>query len=151
MEIISTIGLITINATLFHQLVAFLILMFVMDRIMFRPLRGVMSERESLMDKIRLDTADAVEEFEELTHELNAREAAARTEAHEVRQELEVSGNQEAAGILDATRQEIEALKAKAEIEIEAQVSETRKELQQESEALAVNIMEKLLDRRLVP
>lgn len=149
MEIISTIGLITINATLLHQLIAFLILMFIMNRIMFRPLRSVMSERESFMEKVRLDTAEAADEFERLTHELNIREAAVRTEAHEVRQELEVSGSREAAGILDATRQEIEALKAKTELEISNQISEARTHLKKESEVLAVDIMEKLLDRRL--
>jgi len=150
MEIISTIGLITINATLLHQLVAFLIFMFIMNRIMFRPLRSVMGERESFMEKIKVDTADAAKEFERLTDELSAREAKIRTEAHEVRQELEASGSREAADIFDATRQEVEALKEKTELEINTQISEARTHLQKQSEALAVDIMEKLLDRRLV-
>jgi F-type H+-transporting ATPase subunit b len=150
MEIVSTIGLITINATLLHQLVAFLIFMFIMNRIMFRPLRSVMGERESFMEKIKVDTADAAKEFERLTDELSARESKIRTEAHEVRQGLEASGSREAADILDATRQEIEAFKEKTELEINIQISEARTHLQKQSEALAVDIMEKLLDRRLV-
>lgn len=109
-----------------------------------------MSERESFMEKIRSDAAEANIEFERLTHELNKREVAVRNEAHAVRQELEESGSREAAGILKTTRREIEALKEKTELEISAQISEARSHLQKESEALAVDIMEKLLDRRLV-
>ena len=150
MEIVSNIALITINATLFHQLIAFLIFVFIMNRIMFRPLQGVMSERESLIEKIKLDTTDAAQEFERLTDELNARELAAREGAQGVRNELEELGNREASEILESTRQEIESKKAKAEVEINGQILQAKKQLQKESETLAVNIMEKLLERRLV-
>lgn len=150
MEIVSNIALITINATLFHQLIAFLIFMFIMNRIMFRPLQGVMGERESLIEKIKLDTADAALEFERLTDELNARELAVRKEAQGVRKELEELGSREASEILESTRQEIESKKEKAEVEINGQISNARKQLQKESETLAVNIMERLLERRLV-
>ena len=151
MEIVSNIALISINGTLFHQLIAFLIFMFIMNRIMFRPLQEVMGERKNFIEKIKLDTVDAAKELEHLTGELSARESAVRMEAMEVRRELEAGGSQEATEILESTKQEIESIKEKTEVEISAQISEARKLLQIESEALAVNIMEKLLDRRLAP
>jgi len=151
MEIVSNIALITINATLFHQLIAFLIFVFIMNRIMFRPLQGVMGERESLIEKIKLDTTDAAQEFERLTDELNTRELAARKEAHGIRKELEKLGSREASEILESTRQEIESKKEKAEDKINGQISNARKQLQNESKALAIDIMERLLERRLVP
>ena len=73
MEIVSNIALISINATMFHQLIAFLVFLFIINRIMFRPLRSVMGERESFMEKIRLDTVDATKEFEHLTATLKAK------------------------------------------------------------------------------
>jgi F-type H+-transporting ATPase subunit b len=73
MEIISNIALITINATLFHQLVAFLIFLFIINRIMFRPLRSVMAERDDMIEKIKLDTMDAGETIERLNNELKER------------------------------------------------------------------------------
>ncbi|MBL7180595.1 MAG: hypothetical protein ABIK98_04895 [Pseudomonadota bacterium] len=151
MEIVSNIALITINATLVHQLVAFLIFLFIINRLMFRPLRGVMAERDSFIEKIKLDTADAAKEFERLNEELKAREAAVRTEAHGVRSELEERGSREAHAILESAREEIDALKKRTEGEVGAKIAEARKHLQKESEALAVAIMEKLLDRRLAP
>ena len=64
--------------------------------------------------------------------------------------ELEEKGKQESDEILKSTLQEIELLKDKNEATVNAQIMKAKKDLQKESEALALNIMEKLLDRRLV-
>jgi len=150
MEIISNIALITINATLFHQLVAFLIFLFIINRIMFRPLRSVMAERDDIIEKIKLDTTNAGETIDRLNNELKERESEVRKEAFKVQHELEEKGKQESAEIMKSTLQEIEVLKDKNEATINAQIMEAKKDFQKESEALALNIMEKLLDRRLV-
>jgi F-type H+-transporting ATPase subunit b len=149
MEIVSNIALISINATLFHQLIAFLVFLFIINRIMFRPLRSVMSERESFMEKIRLDTVDATKEFEHLTATLKAKESTVRSEAQDVRCAIEEQGGREAVEILESARQEISSIKTQVETAVDAQIAQARKKLRQESEALAINIMEKMLDRRL--
>jgi len=149
MHIISNIALITINETLLVQLLSFLIFLFIINRIMFRPLQNVMNERVNYMDKIKVDTADAIQELEDIQKKLKLQESEVRSQAFEVKRKLEESGSAKSAEILASTRKEIEAIKEKAEMEVNAQISEARKHLQEESEALAVNIMEKLLDRRL--
>lgn len=149
MEIVSNIALISINATLFHQLVAFLIFLFIINRIMFRPLRSVMGERVNLMEKLRLDTIDATKEFERLTATLKAKESTVRSEAQDVRHAIEEKGGREAVEILESARQEISSIKEKVETAVDAQIAEARKKLRKESAALTVNIMEKMLDRRL--
>jgi F-type H+-transporting ATPase subunit b len=149
MEIISNIALITINATLFHQLIAFLIFLFIINRIMFRPLRSVMAERNGVIEKIKLDTTTAGDTLERLNDELKERESKVRREALKVQHELEEKGNQQSAEILKSTLEEIEMLKSENEAHVKAQILEARKHLQKESETLALNIMEKLLDRRL--
>ncbi|OQY06422.1 MAG: hypothetical protein B6I22_05580 [Desulfobacteraceae bacterium 4572_123] len=59
MQIISNIALISINETLFIQLISFLIFLFIINRIMFRPLRRIIIERENHIEKINLDIIDA--------------------------------------------------------------------------------------------
>jgi F-type H+-transporting ATPase subunit b len=149
MEIISNIALITINATLFHQLIAFLIFLFIINRIMFRPLRKVMAERNGVIEKIKLDTTNASDTLGRLNDELKERESKVRMEALKVQLELEANGNQRSAEILKSTLEDIEMLKDKNDANVKAQIAEARKHLQKESEALALNIMEKLLGRRL--
>ena len=149
MELISNIALITINATLFHQLIAFLIFLFIINRIMFRPLRKVMAERDGVIEKIKADTTNAGKTLERLNEELKERESEVRIEALKVQHELEANGNQVCAEILKSTLQEIETLKDKNEAIVKNQITEARKHLQKEAEALSMNIMEKLLGRRL--
>jgi F-type H+-transporting ATPase subunit b len=116
---------------------------------MFRPLQNVRSERANYMDKITMDTVDAIKELESLTHKLKKQESVARKKALGLKHEIEESGSVQAAEITASARKQIETLKEAAEAEVEAQISEARKHLQKESETLAVNIMEKLLERRL--
>ena len=149
MHIISNIALITINETLFVQLLSFLIFLFIINRIMFRPLQNVMNERVNYMDKIKVDTVDTIQELEDLTKKLKVQESEVRAQALELKRELEESGSAKSAEIFASTRKEIEAIKEKAETEVNVKLSEARKHIQEESEALAMNIMEKLLDRRL--
>ncbi|MGD2028361.1 MAG: ATP synthase F0 subunit B [Desulfobacterales bacterium] len=151
MHIISNIALISINETMLFQLVSFLIFLFIINRIMFRPLQGVMDNRENHMEKIQTDTVDAIKELENLTQKLKEQESEVRTEALELKRQVEESGGQQAAEILSASKKEIETLKETAEKEVEARMEEARKHLQKESQALAVNVMEKLLDRRVAP
>lgn len=150
MHIISNIALITINETLFVQLLSFLIFLFIINRIMFRPLQEAMSERVNYMDKITTDTVDAVKELEDLTKQLKVQESEVRTKALELNRELEESGKKKSSEILASARKEIDEIKEQAEMEINTQIAEARKHLQEESEALAINIMEKMLNRRLV-
>jgi F0F1-type ATP synthase membrane subunit b/b' len=110
-----------------------------------------MDNRKNHMDKIQTDTVDAIKELEDLTQKLKAQESEARTEALELKQKVEESGSRQAAEIFDASKKEIEILKEKAEMEVKARIAEARKHLQKESQALAVTVMEKFLDRRLTP
>ena len=151
MHIASNVALISINATLVFQLISFLIFLFIINRLMLRPLRSVMGERENHINKIRQDIVDTENEFENLTNQLQQKESAVRSEAFQFQKELEDAGKQQAAGILAAARQEIETMRDKAHKEVEAQISEARKDVVKESEALAVSIIERVLDRRMVP
>jgi len=151
MHITSNIALITINGTLFFQLISFLIFLFIINRLMFRPLQGVMSERDNHIEKIKQDIIDSENELKNVTNQLQQEESAAKDEAFELKQELEAEASRQAAEIFVSVRDEIETIKEKAQKEIDAQISEARKDIRKESEALAFSIMEKILDRRLVP
>lgn len=151
MHIASNVALISINATLFFQLISFLIFLFVINRLMFRPLRNVMGERDNLINKIQQDIVDTKNEFENLTSQLQQQESAVKNEAFKLQKEIEDTGKQQVVEILNSTRQEIETLKDRAQKEVDTQISEARKDVIKESETLTVSIIEKMLDRRLVP
>jgi F-type H+-transporting ATPase subunit b len=147
MEIISTVALININETLIFQVISFLIFLFIINRIMFRPLRKVMNERETYIENVQQDIVTAEHQFEELTNQIQAQENAVRDEAFKQKDQLEASGSQQAAEIMASTREEINALRAEAQKEVDARISAARKDVQKESEDLAKHIIETVLYR----
>lgn len=149
MEIISNTALISINETLLVQVISFLIFLFVMNRLMFRPLRKTMGDRSKHVADLEQEIDDAERDITRYSAEIEKKRAIGRAEANSVTEDLEEKGNQEAREIIDAAVMEISALKESTKKAINAQISEARKVLQKETEALSVEIIEKVLDRRL--
>jgi F-type H+-transporting ATPase subunit b len=149
MEIVSNIALISINETLIVQLLSFLIFLFLINRLMFRPLEGVMAERAEYINTLQDEISGAESELNKVSRLLAKQEAATREQAHALRQDMEEAGGNRAGEIFAAVRKEVAELKSQAEEEVEAQLSEARKYLRKESEELSVRIIEKILDRRV--
>jgi F-type H+-transporting ATPase subunit b len=149
MQIINTTALITINETAVVQLISFLLFLFIINRVMLRPLRKTMGERDSYMDKMKQDTIAAEEKLLDYTRQIEKRRDKVKTEAFAVIRELEESGRTQAHEIFVSAGQEINALREKAEKEISAQIGDARKSIFAEAEPLAVCMMEQVLARRL--
>jgi len=148
MQIISNIALVSINETVIVQLISFLIFLYIINRVMFRPLRDTMLKRDQHVNRIQEDITHQENQLRTLKNKISERESSVRSEALKMKKKLESSGNQEAAAILSTTRQEIAVLRKKSAQDVENKVSEARKSLEQESEGLVSDVMEKVLDRR---
>ena len=96
MQIISNIALISINETLIVQLLSFLIFLFIINRVMIRPLRGVMSDREQHIVAIKSATVDAQKDLVEKTRLSQAKEDRLRAEALQFEHEMEAAGQAKA-------------------------------------------------------
>ena len=151
MEIISNIALISINETLIVQVIGFLIFLFVINRIMFRPLRNVMSDRDIHIERIKRDIVQAQKDIETFTSQIRDQETTIKNEAFEIKDKLEEKGSQEAKDIFASIKKEIAANSIKIQQEIDDRISKERQSLQKEAEVLSQDIMAKILDRRQDP
>ena len=151
MQIISNIALISINETLVVQLISFLIFLFIINRIMFRPLRRIMIERENHMEKINLDIVDAGKSLDRITDQITQKKTMVQNEAFDLSKKIREQGIQKSAKMLSVARAETSKLQSDARIDADTQLARARKKLDAESEVLAVSIMEKVLERRLLP
>lgn len=149
MEIISTVALISINETLVVQLVSFLIFLFLLDRIMIRPLRATMAERDFYMENLEKDIAEAVKKARDLTRQVEGQEAAVRDSAMALNREHQQEGSTEAGRILEEARKEMMHLRQQAEAEIAEKMAEARGQIRAEAESLAVAMMENALERKV--
>lgn len=151
MEIISNIALISINETLVVQMLSFLIFMFILNRIMIRPLRSSAHDREIYIEKLSVDISKSQAEMKAVTAQIESQESSARQAAHNIQQEIVALGSQEANSILQAAKQDVVALRQQTSAELEAMLAELRESLEKEARLIAVNFMEKALSRRLNP
>jgi len=151
MHIISNIALISINETLVVQLISFLIFLFIINRIMIRPLRATMAERENYIQMVRQDILDSKKDLEKIVEESRQEEKEIRQAASEVAAEMESLGKNEATDIMGAAREEMAAQKKQTQAEIYSHLAEAMKSVQKEAQTLSVSIMEKILDRKVSP
>ncbi len=151
MEIISNIALISINETMIVQVVGFLVFLFVINRIMFRPLRSVMSDREIHIERVRRDIVQAQKEVAAITDQIQEQDAAMREEAMTLKDDLESNGSRQANAIFASAKKEIADSRKKARQEIADRIAQERQALAKEVQPLALTIIAKLLDRRQQP
>ena len=149
MEIISNIALISINETLVVQLVSFLIFLFIINRIMIRPLRETMSERDDYIRKVQQDTIQAHKRVDEIEVTSRKEEKEIRQAALNVVAQMENLGNQEAHDIINAARDDIAAQKRQSQKEIEQELAAAMTGVQAEAQSLSLAIMEKVLNRKV--
>ena len=149
MEIIATNALISINETFLVQLVSFLIFLFIMNRIMFRPLLSTMEQRDEYIDNVKEEIQTGKEKLVQLIKDLDAQRAQVIKEADTMANSLEAEGDQRASELIEEARQQIAALRNETEAQVADQVQQARQEMAGEVEAVTVAVMEKVLRRRL--
>ncbi len=149
MDIVTNIALITINETLLVQLISFLIFLFIINRVMFRPINATIQERYDYIDKKQAALVDAEKSLEDLQKRIREGELAVKKESFEASRSMEESGMQEAGSILADARSEIAVMKKENEQKIKKLLDEAREHLDKESRLLAQSIMGKVLNREL--
>jgi F-type H+-transporting ATPase subunit b len=149
MEVISTIALISINATLAAQLISFLIFLFIINRLMFRPLQDVMGERERRVDEMEQEIVNAEADRKHILAILEEEEAKAKQDALMIQKNLEKDGTQKAEAAVKEATAEIERLRVETTQAVQQQILDVKQHLAEESEKLSRVIMEKTLDRSL--
>ena len=149
MQIVETVELISINGTLFFQLISFLVFLLLINRIMIRPLRNQSGERKTHLASITRDITAAQTACEALNRQMKNQEDEVRQTALDIRNELEASGKKAAEDLIAKTREEINEMKNRAQKENKDEIAAVRKQLSIEAETIAQQMMDSLLERRI--
>jgi len=142
-------GLINIDTSLLIQVVNFAILLFVLHRLLYRPLLAKMEERSSAIKK-SLDEAQAARAEAARQQEENAaRLKAAYAEAASIRDQALKDAGEEQRRLVEAARAESQRMIESAKAQLDADVRRAREDLRREVGDLAVGIAEKLIHKSL--
>jgi F-type H+-transporting ATPase subunit b len=142
-------GLINLDRSLIIQAVNFLILLFLLWRLLYRPLVAKMEERTQAIKK-SLDEAQAARaEAQRQREEHAAKIAEAYAEAQAIRSAALKEASEEQRRLVEAARAEAARLMEAAKAEMDQDVRRARQELRKEVSGLAVAVAERLIKKSL--
>lgn len=142
-------GLISLDKSLIVQAINFLILLFVLQRLLYKPFLAKMGERTAAIQK-SLDEAQAARaEATRQQEENETRLRAAHAEAAAIRAQAMKEASEEQKRLVDAARAESQRLVESAKAQMDADVRRAREELRREVADLATAVAEKLVRRSL--
>lgn len=126
---------------------AVIFLMLVLNQFLFKPLRGIVDERErrTTAARAKLDEAAAVQA--QRLDEIEQRLKEARHEAFEIRDAAQRAGRAQRDELMGEARQEAHKIVETAREEIAADLEVARKDLESEAERLSQMIAEQVLGR----
>jgi F-type H+-transporting ATPase subunit b len=142
-------GLINLDKSLIIQVVNFLILLFLLQKILYKPLLAKMSERtaaiRSSLEEAQRARAEAAKQQEENAERLRA----AHAEAASIRAAALREAAEEQRRLVEAARAEAGRLVEQARAQTEADIRRAREELRREVADLAIGVAEKLIRKSL--
>lgn len=150
MEIVENIALISINATLFAQLLSFLLFMWLFNRIMIRPLRRVMQDRVGYIDQIQQQIVAADKGLDDVAVQIRHQEDEVRQAMASLRKDIESAAQKSALAVMVETKQDIHDLKTQSQKQVNAKIADTRKQMIADADLLSDHIVGVILNSRSV-
>lgn len=141
--------MVSINATLVFQVIQLLVLIFILNRILFRPILKLTTERDSFLEKSKLDMRSMESEVERLKEVFFSKEADARKRASREGMDLKNAAMTEVEKMMDESSMSAASIRTEAEKIAQIQLDTTRPLLEGEARTLADDIVDRVIGRRL--
>jgi F-type H+-transporting ATPase subunit b len=141
--------MIELDWTLFAQIVNFLLLVYLLNLVLFRPLRQGLQARQAQIASFEGDIAQLGDSQQGLLNQVKENLTEARKQGLGQREGLRQEGAQTEASLLEKVKQEVDAEWAKVEKKIKEDVAKARKALQAQSQDFAQALAAKIIGREL--
>jgi F-type H+-transporting ATPase subunit b len=125
-----------------------LVLTMVVDRLLLRPVLGVIRRREDAIESARTLAARSAVEAKAAADEFERKTAAARADLYREMDDMRRAAMGRRAEIVAETRAEAEAQVADAARRLDAEARDAKARLEAEAQALGVAAAEKILGRK---
>jgi len=141
--------MIELDWTLFVQIVNVLVLVFLLNQVLFRPIRNSLKERQAKIAGYEGEIDALTVKSQGLLNEVKESLTQARRDGLSRREALRQEGSQAEASLLEKVKQEVEAEWARVEQQIKADMAKARETLSAQAESFAHLLAAKILGREL--
>ncbi len=141
--------MIEINWSILVQMTNFLLLIFILNIVLYKPLLKILNERDKKISETQQKTKDFSEETEKMISAYNEKLQLAKIEAMTQKNNAKKNASEKANVIIEESRKEAEHLILEVKHQISKEIETARKELEPELEKMAITIAEQVLGRKV--
>jgi len=142
-------GIINLDKSMILQVINLLILLFVLQKFLFKPLTQFLAKRAEGIKQSLDEARQAREAAAKAQEEYRAQVTATQREAAALREQAQREVEEERQRLLRASREEAQRLVAEARAAIEQETRRARAQLREEAVNLSVAVAERVLERSL--
>ena len=141
--------MIDVNVTLLIQMANVLVLLFLMNLVLYRPIRRIVAERKAFIDErqAKIDRVDA--EADEVVREFDAKIMDARKVGREKIREMKGAAHEQEKGFMqeatEAAAAQVQAMRA----QVVQEIAGAREELSAQIQAFSMELARKILGRNI--
>ncbi len=141
--------MVTVDITMVIQMINMVVLMFLLNGVLYKPVKKILKERSEKMQGMQNDVAKFEENArlrqEEVDAKMSKASGKAKAALDEARAEAQAAGDEKMASI----KAEVDDYKDKQLAEINTQIGEAQKELKANLGGFATDMASKILGRAL--
>jgi F-type H+-transporting ATPase subunit b len=141
--------LVSLDYSLGIQIVNFLLLIFILNVLLYKPILGMIDKRKKHFEDSDAEIKRLKETVEQKMAAYEEKLRQAKTVAVEQKNEIVRQGADEAKAIVDAVRAEIPGMMEQFQARMDGEIGAAKKILTDHSQQLSVQIAEKVLGRSL--
>jgi F-type H+-transporting ATPase subunit b len=141
--------LVSLDYSLGIQIVNFLLLIFILNILLYKPILGMIDKRKKHFEDSDAEIKRLNETVEQKMVAYEEKLRQAKTAAVEQKNEIVRQGADEAKAIVDAVRAEIPGMMEQFQTRMDGEIGAAKKILTDHSQQLSVQIAEKVLGRSL--
>jgi F-type H+-transporting ATPase subunit b len=136
-----------INYTMIIQMVNFLVLIFILNILLYKPLLGIIDRRKAKLRESDENIKNLNQKVTDRMADYDEKIKQAKLDAMEKKNELLKQGSDEAKVIIDAVRAELPQFLSQYQSQMDNEINEARRILRDNSRKISVEIAEKVLGR----
>lgn len=137
------------NGTLFIQIANFLLLLFFLNLLLYKPIRQILAQRRQQMGSLEQAVSDYLERSNRNEKAIQESIVEARKEGFTAKEALKGEAHKEELGILQEASGAVSRKMTAAKTDLDAKMENMRAELQAQVAAFSKDMAEKVLGRTL--
>ncbi len=141
--------MIDVDWTLFMQIANFLILVFLLNMVLFRPIRGILKERQGILSGLQSDITSFTATEQGVRQDIQSELLSARKSGINKRDMIKQEGSAVDAGLMEKAKAEVDDEMARMAAKIKSDVAAARDALKPQAESFALDLATKILGREM--